>query len=258
MKRIAPSLLTLIALLIVWELSIDRGQVIRVLPPPSAIIGALARDSGLLLRDYIPITLLETGIGMGLSLLIGVTVAALLDFSPALRRALYPALIISQTIPLFALAPVLILLLGFGIEPKVTIVVLFCAFPIAISTLDGLQSTPSEHLTLLESFGARRDQLWRLVRWPAALPGLFSGLRIAATYSVTGAIVGEYISPTAGIGKYMRSAYQTFKTDEAFGAAVTVILLSLLIVGLIALLERMALPWVFARRGDNTNWNETD
>lgn len=258
MKRIAPTLLTLIALLIVWELSIDKGQAIRILPPPSAIMGALSRDSGLLLRDYIPITMLETGIGLVLSLLIGVITAALLDFSPALRRALYPLLIVSQTIPLFALAPVLILLLGFGIEPKITIVVLFCAFPIAISTLDGLQSTQPEHVTLLESFGARRDQLWRLVRWPTALPGLFSGLRIAATYSVTGAIVGEYISPNAGIGKYMRSAYQSFKAEEAFGAALTVILLSLLVVGLVALLERITLPWVFARRGNDTNWNETD
>jgi ABC-type nitrate/sulfonate/bicarbonate transport system permease component len=217
------------------------------------------RDVGLLVRDYIPITLLETGIGLILSLLIGVGVAALLDFSALLRRALYPLLIVSQTIPLFALAPVLILLLGFGIEPKITIVVLFCTFPIVISTLDGLQGSRPEHLALLQSFGARRDQIWRKVRWPAALPGLFSGLRIAATYSVTGAIVGEYISPTAGIGRYMRNAYQTFKTDEAFGAALTVIGLSLLIVGLVALLERVALPWVFARRrGDDTNWNETD
>jgi ABC-type nitrate/sulfonate/bicarbonate transport system permease component len=257
-KRIAPPLLTLIALLIGWELIIDQGSAIRVLPAPTAIFGALMRDSGLLLRDYIPITMLETVIGLLLSLLIGVITAALLDFSPLLRRALYPLLIVSQTIPLFALAPVLILLLGFGIEPKITIVVLFCAFPIAISTLDGLQSTLPEHLTLLESFGARRDQVWRLVRWPTALPGLFSGLRIAATYSVTGAIVGEYISPNAGIGKYMRTAYQSFRAEEAFGAAVIVILLSLLVVGVVVLLERFAVSWVFMRRGTDLNWNETN
>lgn len=257
LKRWLPATLTLLVLLALWQFATPADSPYRVVPSPAAILAALARDFGLLLTAYLPITLAETGLGLLISVTLGVLIAALLDLFPLLRQMVYPLLIISQTIPLFALAPVLILLLGFGIEPKITIVVLFCTFPITISTLDGLAATRPEHVTLLESFGATRATIWRTVRLPSALPGLFSGLRIAATYSVTGAIVGEYIAPTAGIGRYMRTAYQSFKTEEAFGAAVVVIGLSVLIVGGVAMLERLILPW---RRGQQIadHWNELD
>lgn len=242
-----PPTVTLVALLVLWQALTPEGGAYRVLPSPAQIGTALIRDLGLLLRDYAPITVLETAIGLALSIALGILLAAALDLAPLLRRTLYPILVVSQTIPLFALAPVLILLLGFGIEPKITIVVLFCTFPIAISTLDGLASTPPEFDALLRSLGAGPLQSWRRARLPNAVPALFSGVRIAATYSVTGAIVGEYIAPTGGIGKYMRSAYQTFKTDEALGAALLVIALSLLAVGLSAVVERRLLVWYYAR-----------
>jgi ABC-type nitrate/sulfonate/bicarbonate transport system permease component len=245
--QVLPPALTLVGLAIVWQVLTPNDSAYRVLPGPLQIGAALVRDLGLLLTDYVPITLLETGIGLALSLVLGVVLATLLDLVAPIRRALYPILIISQTIPLFALAPVLILLLGFGIEPKITIVVLFCTFPIAINALDGLMATPPEYEMLLRSLGAGAVARWRLARLPSALPSLFGGLRIATTYSVTGAIIGEYISPTAGVGKYMRSAYQTFKTEEALGAGIVVIVLSLLIVGLTALVERQMLGWYFAR-----------
>ena len=123
-------------------------------------------------------------------------------------------LIASQTIPIIALAPVLILMFGFGIEPKVTVVVLFCVFPITIATLDGLTATDPAAVLLLHSMGASRWDIWRKARLPSALPGLFSGLRIAATYSVTGAIFGEYVSSNYGLGQYMRLAYAAAHVDQ--------------------------------------------
>ncbi len=256
-RTVIPPLLLLALLLIGWQLRTPPQSPVTVVPGPAAIVAALARDGDLLLRDYVPVTLLETGIGLAIAAGLGVGAAALLDAFAWVRYALYPLLIVSQTIPLFALAPVLILILGFGIEPKITIVVLFCAFPIAVATLDGLGSTAPEHLRLLRSFGANRWQVWRKIRLPSALPGLFSGLRIAATYSVTGAILGEYIAPTAGIGKYMRSAYQTFKTAEAFAAAALVIGISLLVVGLVAGIERLSIRWYYARVREGLDSDET-
>jgi ABC-type nitrate/sulfonate/bicarbonate transport system permease component len=247
-RKVIPPLIALCLGIGGWAILTPSGRTIRIIPSPVEVVEALFADLSLLLREYIPITVLETVIGLGLSVGIGVGIAALLDLSAGLRRALYPLLIITQTIPLFALAPVLTLLLGFGIEPKITLVVLFCSFPIALNTLDGFTATPAKYVALMDSCGAGKWGRWRWVRLPYALPFLFSGLRIAATYSVTGAILGEYIAPTAGLGKYMRSAYQSFRTEQAFAAALVVILLSLMVVGVVTLIERRVIRWFFLRQ----------
>ncbi len=230
---------------------------VRVVPAPNDIWAALIRTGESLLTQHIPTTMQETLIGLGLALVIGVGLAAALDFSTLLRRALYPLLILSQTIPLIALAPVLILIFGFGIEPKVTVVVLFCVFPITIATLDALTATDPDHVTLLLSMGASRWQVWRKVRLPTALPGLFSGLRIATTYSVTGAIFGEYITSNQGLGQYMRAAYAAARTDQAFVAIVITALLSIGLVAIVSGVERLMIPWYFARL-HRAGWNETE
>jgi ABC-type nitrate/sulfonate/bicarbonate transport system permease component len=172
-----------------------------------------------------------------------------------LKRAVYPLLVVSQTIPVIALAAVLIIAFGFGIWPKVIVVILFCFFPVAIATVDGLTATDPDLVALLKAMGATRWQIWRKVRFPATLPSFFSGLRIAATYSVTGATVGEFVASQYGLGTYLRSAINQSRNDQAFAAITITALLSIGLVVLVNVLERIALPWYFTEARE-AQWNE--
>jgi ABC-type nitrate/sulfonate/bicarbonate transport system permease component len=241
-------LLVLAVLGIGWELLAGADQSrVRIIPAPSEIGRAMLRTSESLLTHHIPETLTVTLIGIALSVIVGLLVAAALDYFPMLRRAVYPLLIVSQTIPIIALATVLLLLFGFDMRPKVAVVVLFCFFPITVNTLDGLAATNPVQVQLLRALGGNEWQVWRLVRLPAALPAFFSGLRIAATYSVTGAITGEYVTSQYGLGQYLRSAYSSGKVDQAFAAIAIVAALSVLVVFTVSIIERLVIPWFFAR-----------
>jgi ABC-type nitrate/sulfonate/bicarbonate transport system permease component len=158
-------------------------------------------------------------------------------------------LVISQTIPIIAFAPLLILVFGFGIEPKIAVVVLFCFFPITVATLDGLQGTPSEVLSLMRSFGATRAQTWIKARFISALPSLFSGLRISATYAVTGALFGEWVTAQAGLGPYLLTGYRQGRSEQVFAAIFVVAVLSVILVVLVGVIERRLLAWHFHASG---------
>jgi ABC-type nitrate/sulfonate/bicarbonate transport system permease component len=153
-----------------------------ILPSPLDVIQAGWETRDLLL-NAIGVTLLATGIGLVLALVAGVGIAALMDFWSLARRALYPILVVSQTIQILAIAPILVILFGFGLTPSILIVVLFCFFPLAVSTADGLISSDPELIALLRAMGANKKQIWRIIRMPSALPSFFSGLRMAVTYS---------------------------------------------------------------------------
>jgi ABC-type nitrate/sulfonate/bicarbonate transport system permease component len=160
-----------------------------------------------------------------------------------MRRAIYPLLITSQTIPIIALAPLLLIWFGYNIGPKVLVVALYCFFPIAVACADGLAAAEPELIKLLRSMRATRWQILWLVRLPGAMPSFFSGLRIAATYSVTGAIFGEYVGAEKGLGIYMKLEANSFATIQVFAAILVTAVLSLLLFGLVSLIERIALPW---------------
>ncbi|MCC7449399.1 MAG: ABC transporter permease [Anaerolineae bacterium] len=258
LDRALLPVVTLIALIVLWEVlvAIDATPIgRRVIPAPSEVVDAMIRTQESLLTRHIPQTMAETLIGLAIALVLGVGLAALLDFSALLKRAVYPLLVISQTIPIVAIAPVLILIFGFGIEPKVVVVVLFCFFPIAVATIDGLTATDPDLVALLRAMGASRGQVWRKVRLPAALPSLFSGLRIAATYSVTGAIFGEYITSQYGLGQYLRSAFSTGRTDQAFVPIIITAVLSIGLVAVVAVVERVMLPWFYTEARES-HWQE--
>ncbi len=256
-QRLLLPAAVLVALTMVWELLVRLdASTVTIIPAPSQVLDTMIRDRVTLLTRHIPQSMLETLIGLAIALVLGVALAALLDFSPGLKRAVYPLLVISQTIPIVALAALLIIMFGFGIEPKVIVVVLFCFFPISISTIDGLTATDPDLVALLRAMGASRLQIWRKVRFPAALPSLFSGLRIAATYSVTGAIVGEYITSQFGLGQYLRSALRGGRNDQAFASIVITSLLSILLVALVGVAERIALPW-YLTEAREAQWTET-
>jgi ABC-type nitrate/sulfonate/bicarbonate transport system permease component len=238
-----PAFVLAIALLAFWEVYVRTGQISpRVLPAPTAIVQALI-DNWDVISVHTLQTLLETVLGMVAAILLGLFLAILLDISTWIRRAVYPLLVTSQTIPMIALAPLLLIWFGFSLEPKVIVVTLYCFFPIAVACADGLLGTDPDLVRLMRSMRASRWQILWLVRLPGAMPSFFSGLRIAATYSVTGAIFGEYVGAYQGLGIYMETSAHSFAIVLVFAAILVTAVLSLLLFGLVALIERIALPW---------------
>jgi len=254
LRRLAgygPAIVLTLALLALWELYVRAEQVsIQVLPSPIAIVQALMNNWSIIYDNTLQ-TLLETVLGLTLAALLGLLLAITLDISNWMRRAVYPLLITSQTIPIIALAPLLLIWIGYDIRPKLIVVTLYCFFPIAVATVDGLASAEPELIKLLHSMRATRWQILRLVRLPGAMPAFFSGLRIAAAYSVIGAIFGEYVGAEKGLGIYMQKAANSFATINVFAAILVTTILSLLLFGLVSLIERLALPWY---HGSKTRW----
>lgn len=238
-----PPILLILFLILVWQVVADRsGLSSFILPSPSEVIQA-AWETRNLLFPAIGTTMLETMVGLAVATLLGIAIAAAIDFSPVVRRAVYPILVASQTVQILAIAPLLIIWFGFGLLPKVLIVVLICFFPLALNTADGLASADPDQVALLRAMNARRGQIWRMVRLPSALPAFFSGLRIAVTYSVVGATIGEWVGGTGGLGLYMLRSKNALATDQVFVAIVVTSAISIGLFVLVYLIERWALPW---------------
>ena len=214
-----------------------------VLPAPSRVLAALRDNASELLR-HSATTLMETALGFGLAVLLGLFTAWLLHRLPLLRRAALPWLVVSQTIPLIALAPILLIWLGFGLLPKVLLVTLGCFFPIVVATLDGLERTDPELIRVLQSLDATPRQIDRHLRFPAALPAVFSGLKVAGTYAVTTAIFAEYVGGYAGLGIFIQTSANARATDLVFAAVFLSALFSVLLVQVIAWLARRSLRWL--------------
>jgi NitT/TauT family transport system permease protein len=247
-RRWGPPLLLVAALLLVWEAYCRLAAISPVvLPAPTRILEQLWTFRGDAVRHTIP-TLVETATGLAVSVVVSVTVAVLMDRFATVRRALQPLLVASQTVPVVAIAPLLVLWFGFGLAPKVLIVVLVTFFPVTIALLDGFAAATGEAADLLSSFGASRGQVFRKLRWPAALPSLFTGLRIAATYGVIGAVFGEYVGAYEGLGIWMQLSQNAFRTDLVFAAIVLAAVLSVALFALVVAVERLVIPWYSASR----------
>lgn len=240
-----PALLLLVGLLVLWECFVLWGGTPRwILPSPSDIVRA-GVEAAPLMAPHVWQTLLETWLGLALALVGGLALALAIDLSSVLRRALYPLLVASQTIPIMALAPLLIIWFGYGILPKVVVVFLVCFFPIAINTADGLAGADPEMLALLRSMGATRWQIFTRVRLPGAMPAFFTGLKIAITYSVVGAIIGEWVGASRGLGIFMLRASNSFLTDRVFAAIAVTSLLSIAMFLMVVAIERATLRWYY-------------
>jgi ABC-type nitrate/sulfonate/bicarbonate transport system permease component len=241
-----PPFLLIAFTLFAWQVVAERsGLSAFILPSPVQVTQA-GWETRALLVSAIGTTMLETALGLVVALALGVVIAALMDLSAFLRRALYPLLVASQTVQILAIAPLLIIWFGFGLLPKVLIVVLVCFFPLAVSTADGLASADPDFVALLRSMGARRSQIWRLVRLPAALPAFFTGLRVAVTYSVVGATIGEWVGGSNGLGLYMLRSKNALATDQVFVAIVITSAISIGLYALVYAVERLALPWYYS------------
>ncbi len=249
MKRfVAPTLLVLI-LLGAWELA-ARWELIAdalslkpyLVPAPSDIASSLWNDRSLL-ADQGWVTLREVLLGFGLSVLAGVAFAVVLHLSATLRRAFYPLLVASQTVPIIVIAPILVVWFGFGIWPKLLIVALVCFFPITVNTLDGLASVDPELPKLMRTLDAGRLQVLTRVEAPTALPYFFSGARIGAAIAVIGAVFGEWAGSDSGLGHLMLETSAQLQTARMFAAVVVLSAFAILLFLTLGLIQRRVAWW---------------
>ncbi|GLY07359.1 MULTISPECIES: ABC transporter permease [Actinoplanes] len=234
-----PPAITVIALIAGWQLYTTLSGIDAWLLPSPAGIWQAAVEQRAALTTHTLATAELMLYGFGLGVATGLLVAVVLHLLPVVRSAVYPLLVISQNVPIIALAPLLVIWLGFGIAPKLVVIVLVCFFPIAVATLDGLSRSDALIADYMLMSGANRRQLFTKLQWPHALPTMFSGLKIAATYSVFGAIISEWLGSEEGIGRYMIIQKSAFRADRMFVAIAIVVALALVVFGLVVLLERL-------------------
>ena len=253
MRRWLPPLAVIAALLGLWELA-ARWELIAdalsiepfLVPAPSDVAESLWTDRELLAENAW-VTVQEVLLGFAIAVAAGVAFAVALHLSEVLRRAFYPLLMASQTVPVIAIAPILVVWLGFGIGPKLAIIALVCFFPITVNTLDGLRSVDPELPRMMRTLDASRAQILRRVEIPSALPFLFSGAKIAAVISVIGAVFGEWSGADEGLGHLILVAQGQVQTARVFAAVVVLSALAIALFGLLALLERRYGWWLPGR-----------
>lgn len=243
LKAWAKPALGLVAFIGLWQAAIMVFHVPAwKLPAPSAIGKELVVSRALYLK-HTWVTLGETLIGFGLAFVFSIAMAVVMAFSRAFQRAVYPLLIASQTIPIIVISPLLLVWVGYGLAPKVIVVVLITFFPIVVNVMDGLRSVDPDMVNMMRTLGASRWHIFTKVQVPSALPYLFSGTKVAVTFSVIGAVVGEWVGASAGLGYLTRVSVPMFQTARSFGAVVILSLMGILLFLAVALLERIALPW---------------
>ena len=250
--RWGPPFVLVGAIVLLWEGYVRVAGLDPItLPSPSRVIGALWEFREAALIHLIP-TLTEALAGCAVSVILATSTAIVLDRWSPVRRAVEPLLVTSQTIPIVAIAPLFVIWFGFGLLPKVVIVVLVTFFPVTVALLDGFGRVDLEAMTLLRSLGATTQQTFRFLRWPSALPSLFTGLRISVVYAVIGAIFGEYVGATEGLGIWMKLSQNTFRTDLVFGAILLTAIVSVALYLGVGIVERLVVPWSPAARAGET------
>lgn len=238
-----PALTTLVVIVVIW-LSVSEGGIVPefMLPSPVQVWQALVSDFPVLVANA-RVTLLEAAYGLGIGIAVALILATLMHRVKVLYRALYPLLVITQTIPTIAIAPLLVLWMGFGMAPKVTLVALTTFFPIAVSLLEGYASTDKAAADLLRSMGAGRWQIFRHLEFPSALSHFFSGLRVSVSYAVVGAVISEWLGGFEGLGVYMTRVKKAYAFDKMFAVIIVIVAVSLLLMLLVTMLRRLAMPW---------------
>lgn len=213
-----------------------------MLPSPIEVAAALVKDWPALWENA-QITLQEAFYGLALGVAIGFVFAVLMDAFDVLYRAFYPILVITQTIPTVAIAPLLVLWFGYEMTPKVILIILVTFFPVTVGLLDGFRAVDPDAVGLLRSMGAGRWQIFRYLKCPSALPNFFSGLRIAAAYSVVGAVISEWLGGFGGLGVYMTRVKKAYAFDKMFAVIILISVISLALMALVELAERRCMPY---------------
>jgi len=256
-RRIAgalPPIALLACLLGVWELYVDSGSESSfVLPAPHSIATALWDNAGLLAANLKP-TAEEVALGIALAMLLGFVLAVLVHLSPTLRRAVYPLAVGSQAVPIAVVAPLLVFWWGFGVFPKLVVIVAICFFPVLVTTVDGLAAVDPDQLKLLRTLDASRWQAFRYAELPAALPAAISGARIALAVGVIGAYIAESQTAStgqyAGLGREINTDLSLLQTSRAYAAAFVLFVFAIACFYALTLAERRLAPWAARSRGD--------
>lgn len=243
MKTFFRSVLISSVLLLVWQLSVDGMRIPDYLLPAPTQIAAIFISNASLIVQHTKTTLLETSLGFGLGIIFGCFAGFMIALFRPLRVWCWPLLIISQAIPTFAIAPILVIWLGYGLSAKVATTILMIFFPITSAFYDGLQRTPQEWLDLAQSMHANRWRVFWFIRIPAALPSLASGIRIAAVAAPIGAIVGEWVGSSSGLGYLMLNANARVQIDMMFAALIVIIALALILYFTMDKILRSLVTW---------------
>lgn len=239
----------ILGLLVIWEGVVRLFSIpLYVLPSPLQVLQTLFKEFPAL-AAHGQVTVMEALIGISISLVLALVLGILMDCFPLIRQGFYPILVVTQTVPMIVLAPIFIIYMGFGIAPKILTVVLMCFFPVAVSFSDGLSQVDEEYVHLVRSYGAGKWKSYRLVKIPAAIPSLLSGLKVAATYSISGAVVGEWIGSQKGLGYYLLRVKNGYMLDKVFACVLVIIFLSLCMNGVIRLYQHFALPYLYNKNG---------
>ncbi|WP_137725679.1 ABC transporter permease [Prescottella subtropica] len=243
-RRLLPAVVVAALLVAAWQIYVSvSGIRPQVLPSPARVAG-----QGWSHRDDIAVhawaTLQVTLLGFAVSLVVAWALAVLVDFSPWLRRALVPLFVVSQTLPIIAIAPLMIIWFGFGLLPKILVIALATFFPMAIGLIEGFASADRDAGALLRGMGASRWQQFRYVRLPSALPRFFTALRIGVTYAVVGAVFAEYVGASAGLGIYMSVQKNSFRTDLVLAAVLVTATISVALYLCTFAIERAVAPWI--------------
>lgn len=243
MRRASSSLALLALVVAVWEVAVRAAHVPDYLfPAPSAVAASLRDDAGLL-ADATLVTLREVVLGFLLAVAVALAFAGAIHFSTLLQRTLLPLLVVSQTVPAVLLAPILAILLGYGIAPKLVVVAIVCFFPIVVNAVDGLRATDDDLVRMMRTLDASRWSIFRRVEVPGALPLTFSGARVAATYAAVGAVFGEWAGSSSGLGFVMLQAQPSLMTARIFAAVLVLSAIALGLYGLVSAAERVLVPW---------------
>ncbi len=242
-RRIAVPAVTVAVLLVAWELAVRMGIVPNfLLPSPTQVVAALVSDAPLL-ASHAATTIVEATLGLGIGVVVGFAAAVLMDRFETVYLALDPLITISQTIPTVAIAPLLVLWFGYGLAPKVILIVLTTFFPVAVSLVSGFRATDPDVIDLMRTMGASDLQIFTQVKLPGALEHLFSGLRISATYAIVGAVISEWLGGFSGLGVYMTRVRKSFAYDRMFAVIILISVMSLALMRLVDVLERVCMPW---------------
>ena len=243
LKRSIPSITAVVLLLLLWQTVCAVGVIPSyMLPSPLDVLRAFISEFPQLFENSL-ITLEEAFVGLFLGVSVGFAAAVLMDTFGVLYKAFYPLLVITQTVPSVAIAPLLVLWFGYEMTPKIVLIVISTFFPVTVGLLDGFRSVDKDAVNLLRSMGADRLQIFRYIKFPSALPQLFSGLRIAAAYSVVGAVISEWLGGFGGLGVYMTRVKKAFAFDKMFAVIFLISGISLALMALVGLMEKKCMPY---------------
>ena len=233
----------IVLILIVWQLVSAIGLVDSfMLPSPIQVLRAFITEFPILM-EHLLVTLAEAFIGLAFGVLLGFVIAVLMDQFEGIYKAFYPLIVLTQTIPTVAIAPLLVLWFGYEMMPKVILIVLTTFFPIAVGMLNGFQSADKDSINLLRAMGAGRWQIFRHIKFPGALSQFFAGLRISVSYAVVGAVISEWLGGFHGLGVYMTRVKKAFSFDKMFAVIFLISIISLLLMKGVDLLQKKCMPW---------------